>query len=64
MTEARCLQESIGSCGGCPIQEIALEKRVLFPVDQEHVLIDRIQKNLCPEGNTMQIPNRYKRAPI
>ena len=56
--QERCLQIKIGSCTGCPIQEIVLERRRAVPRAEEYVLIDRVQESLCPDGIKMQIPQR------
>jgi hypothetical protein len=56
----RCLQEKIGSCGGCNIQAMALEKRQLVPRDQEPALIKQMSRQWCPEGTVMILPKRPK----
>lgn len=56
--ERRCIQESLGSCTGCPIQEIVLMERRSVPRADEQALVERVQAQLCPDGNTMQVPAR------
>ncbi|OGH08209.1 MAG: hypothetical protein A2171_01445 [Candidatus Levybacteria bacterium RBG_13_35_9] len=56
--QERCLQTRIGTCTGCPIQGIVLEKRRAIPRSEEYVLIDKVQGSLCPDGIKMHVPQR------
>lgn len=54
----RCLQEKIGSCLGCNVLTIVLEKRPQLTSDQERPFVDRVKQSLCPEGNNPLVPRR------
>lgn len=54
----RCLQKIIGSCGGCEVQLIAIEKIRRSPRGTESSIIDRISRDLCPSETNMQTPER------
>ena len=58
LSRSQCLQEKTGSCAGCPMQNQAAEqlKRV------GSIDIRSLSKQLCPEGNTMQMPRIQKRS--
>ena len=62
MEKPRCLQESIGSCGGCNVQNIVLEGRKSIPLKSEVILIERVESELCPDGNKMQIQQRVEHS--
>lgn len=62
LSRARCLQERIGSCKGCPIQEIAINKIRAAKEGTVPSIIRRIIKAYCPEGNTMQLPKRPRQS--
>jgi len=56
--QEKCLQIKVGSCTGCPIQGIVLERRRVIPGAEEYMLIDRVQGSLCPDGMKVQVPQR------
>lgn len=58
--QARCLQEKIGSCSGCAIQAIVLEKRAKVCSSDERSLVERVRQIYCPEGNRLLVPSRSK----
>lgn len=56
----KCLRQIIGSCGGCDIQAMAREK-TWANQGQEEIIAKRIQTELCPSGETMQLPEKPKK---
>lgn len=58
----RCLQEKIGSCNGCGVQEIVLTKRQEIDTSSERMLVEKVRQTLCPEGNRLQVPYRPRRV--
>lgn len=57
-----CLQQRIGSCAGCPIQELAINKaRTVLATDQPAVIL-RINEQYCPNGLKIQMPKRQKQS--
>ena len=56
--DRRCLQERIGTCGGCNIQDMVLERRRLTPRNEEPELIREMTAKWCPDGAKMQISRR------
>ncbi|MDP2638292.1 MAG: hypothetical protein Q8P26_04490 [Candidatus Levybacteria bacterium] len=57
-----CLQQKIGSCSGCPIQEMAIEKMRQKSTDEKPAVVRRISNQLCPEGIIMQMPKLQKQS--
>ena len=52
----KCLVERTGSCTGCNILHIVLEKgRWAEPVERVR-LVERIRESLCPDGDKMIVP--------
>lgn len=58
----RCLQQTLGSCTGCPIREIAISKINAVALGQRQAKISRIKKQYCPEGTEMQPPRKQKQS--
>ena len=56
LDRAKCLQEEIGSCAGCQIQEIAINRIRMASEEERPKITKRINDNLCPEGVIMQMP--------
>ena len=61
--QPRCLQESTGSCMGCPMQDAAAKKLSGMDQIQRPKEIIMLSRTLCPEGNIMQRPH-IKQTPI
>jgi len=57
-TAEKCLQQRIGSCTGCPVLGIVLDRRRSMPVAEEQELVSKVSRELCPEGTTMQVAAR------
>lgn len=58
VTQERCLQQIIGSCGGCPIRDELLPRRIREAkviISREEV-IRQVISDWCPEGTKMQEP--------
>jgi len=53
-----CLKQKVGSCLGCNVLDIVLEKRKFVPREQEQELIERVSVNLCPEPKEIFVPKR------
>ena len=62
LNRVRCLQEHIGSCMGCPMQDLAMQRLMAVGEDQKSILIKKVSKELCPEGNKMQMPRTKKQS--
>lgn len=52
----RCIQEATGSCQGCNMLDMVLERTQGLPKQQQSSVVERINKSLCPEGNQIIIP--------
>lgn len=58
----RCLQQIIGSCLGCPIQEMAdrrLGRNGQEPVEQ---VLQKVARELCPDGTSIQLAKPVKQS--
>lgn len=56
-----CLQTKIGSCNGCPVQEMAVEK-IKHNGESPQAIVERISTQLCPESTTIQMPRQIKQS--
>jgi hypothetical protein len=53
----KCLVERTGSCAGCNVLSIVLEKGLLAKPAERNIMAERVRKTLCPDENIMLIPS-------
>lgn len=61
LNRANCLREKVGSCAGCPVQNLALEELKTIEPDQRINTIRKISDGSCPKGNTLQVREKRPR---
>ncbi len=58
----RCVQQYTGSCGGCPVQEILVNKIERDPELPRREAAAKIAEVYCPVGTAIQVPERVKQS--
>lgn len=57
----KCILDTTGSCLGCNVLNIILEKRRRMANGEERPLVQRVKDSLCPQGNIPLVPSRTAR---